>query len=327
MASAYSCQSPAFAFTPSITCKPAVVVANLSSTLHIPRSMTDCRGVRRRLTGDHFPPSERGHFKAPLKVADSYPTKKRHCISPSTKSFQTENMDKESNSDVEAVGALSMRDLISSYREALLNGITENVYEMESAICSIEREKNELATKAVELTAEVDSTKKKFLLLNADLDNFRKHSEKEHSRLTNDCKVEVIKSLLPMVDSFEKAKQQVKAETEKEKKIDASYRGIYKQFVETLRALGVSAVLTTGRQFDPLVHEAVARVGSQRFREGIVIEEICRGFLLKNQVLRQATVKVSSGLGRKSPSLVEETVKKPAAAASVESQNSDSDNT
>lgn len=76
-----------------------------------------------------------------------------------------------------------------------------------------------------------------------------------------------------------------------------------------------------------LVHEAVARVGSQQYREGIIIEEIRRGFLLKNKVLRQAVVKVSSGPGYKTPS-TEEAIGKPAAAVkSIESQNSDSDST
>jgi molecular chaperone GrpE len=56
-----------------------------------------------------------------------------------------------------------------------------------------------------------------------------------------------------MVDSFERVKQQIEAATEKEKKIDASYQSIYKQFVETLRSHNVSVVPTVGKPFNPVV--------------------------------------------------------------------------
>lgn len=67
----------------------------------------------------------------------------------------------------------------------------------------------------------------------------------------------MIESLLPLVDSFERAKQQLKPETEKEKKIDTSYQGIYKQFVEIMRSLQVVAVATVGKPFDPAVCKAL----------------------------------------------------------------------
>lgn len=59
-----------------------------------------------------------------------------------------------------------------------------------------------------------------------------------------------------MVDSFERAKQQIKPETEKEKQIDTSYQGIYKQFVEIMRSMQVAVVPTVGKPFDPKVSES-----------------------------------------------------------------------
>ncbi|KVH99443.1 GrpE nucleotide exchange factor [Cynara cardunculus var. scolymus] len=100
-----------------------------------------------------------------------------------------------------------------------------------------------------------------------------------------------------MVDNFERAKQQLKLETEQEKKIDASYQGIYKQFVEIMRSLHVAAVPTVGKAFDPSVHEAIAREESKEFNEGTVIEEFRRGFVLGERLLRPAMVKVSAGPG------------------------------
>jgi len=62
-----------------------------------------------------------------------------------------------------------------------------------------------------------------------------------------------------MVDNFERAKTSIKTETEGEEKIDNSCQGIYKQFVKIMKALGVVAVDTVGKKFDPKVHEAIMR--------------------------------------------------------------------
>ena len=93
-------------------------------------------------------------------------------------------------------------------------------------------------------------------MLGSNFDNFRKRAEKERLTVRSDAQGEVIESLLLMVDSFERAKQQIKPETEKEKKIDASYQGIYKQFVEIMRSMQVAAVPTVGKPFDPSVSES-----------------------------------------------------------------------
>lgn len=112
-----------------------------------------------------------------------------------------------------------------------------------------------MAQKVSALSIEMTSGKEKYIRLQADFDNFRKRSEKEKLTIRSDAQGDVIESLLPMVDNFERAKQQLKPETEKEKKIDASYQGIYKQFVEIMRSLRVAAVATVGKPFDPSVSE------------------------------------------------------------------------
>ncbi|XVF64675.1 hypothetical protein PTKIN_Ptkin09bG0186800 [Pterospermum kingtungense] len=147
----------------------------------------------------------------------------------------------------------SLKAMIRVYKEALLSGDDRIVSEMENRISIIENEKNGLEKKVLELSAEIASGKEKYILLQADFDNFRKRSEKERFTTRSDALGEVIETLLPMVDSFERAKQQLKPETEKEKKIDTSYQGIYKQFVEIMRSLQVAVVPTVGKPFDPSV--------------------------------------------------------------------------
>ncbi|MBA0775467.1 hypothetical protein Gotri_010613 [Gossypium trilobum] len=207
-------------------------------------------------------------------------------------SARTENVKASAGEDFP-----SLKAMIRVYREALLNGDDRIVSEIESRISILENEKDGLEKQVLELSAEITSGKEKYIRLQADFDNYRKRSEKERLTVRSDAKGEVMESLLPMVDSFERAKQQIKPETEKEKKIDTSYQGIYKQFVEIMRSLQVAVVPTVGKPFDPSLHEAIAREESQEFKEGIIIQEFRRGFLLGDRLLRPAMVKVSSGPG------------------------------
>lgn len=193
----------------------------------------------------------------------------------------------------------SLKTLLKVYKEAILYGDEKTILDTEAMIYTIENDKEELVEKVASLSSEVTSGKEKYIRLQADFDNFRKRSEKERLTIRSDAQGEVIESLLPMVDNFERAKQQLKPETEKEKKIDTSYQGIYKQFVEIMRSLRVAVVATVGKPFDPSVHEAIAREESVEFKEGIVTEEFRRGFLLGGRLLRPAMVKVSAGPGTK----------------------------
>lgn len=148
---------------------------------------------------------------------------------------------------------MSLKTLFTAYKEALFYGDLRTVSDIEAMIHVLENQKNELEEKVSALLAEITSGKEKYIRLQADFDNFRKRSEKERTTTRSDAQGELIESLLPMVDSFERAKQQIKPETEKEKKIDTSYQGIYKQFVEILRSLQVAAIATVGKPFNPSV--------------------------------------------------------------------------
>lgn len=160
-------------------------------------------------------------------------------------------------SEVEKNYPHTLKELIRVYKDAVLHGDEKAVSDIEEMISTIENEKISLVKKVSEIAAEIVSGKDKYLRLKADFDNFRKRSEKDRLTLTSDVQGEVIESLLPMVDSFERAKQQIKPETEKEKIIDTSYQGIYKQFVEILRSLRVAVVQTVGKSFDPSVSRKV----------------------------------------------------------------------
>ncbi|CAH8320145.1 unnamed protein product [Eruca vesicaria subsp. sativa] len=108
----------------------------------------------------------------------------------------------------------------------------------------------------------------------------------------------VIENLLAVLDNFERAKSQIKVETEGEEKVTNSYQSIYKQFVEILGSLGVVTMETVRKQFAPMLHDqAIMREDSEEYEEGIVLKEYRKGFLLGERLLRPSMVKVSAGPG------------------------------
>jgi molecular chaperone GrpE len=99
--------------------------------------------------------------------------------------------------------------------------------------------------------------------------------------------------LLPVIDNFERARTQLKPETEGEKGIHSSYQGVYKNLVDALKRMGVSAMRPEGTQFDPNLHEAMLREATNEHPEGTVIEQLMRGYQLGELVIRHAMVKVA----------------------------------
>ncbi|MFP4693418.1 MAG: nucleotide exchange factor GrpE [Halothece sp.] len=130
--------------------------------------------------------------------------------------------------------------------------------------------------------------------LAADFENFRRRSETQKEEIKQNEKRETLTKILEIVDNFERARSQIKPETEGEKNIHKSYQGLYKQLVETLKSLGVSKMRPEGEPFDPYYHEAMLREPSNEHPEGTVIEELRAGYMLENTVLRHAMVKVAA---------------------------------
>jgi molecular chaperone GrpE len=148
----------------------------------------------------------------------------------------------------------AMISTLNAYKEALL--ITKDktkIKELETYFLSIEADRASLSAQVDTLTAELKVEHDRVLRISADFDNFRKRTDKERLNLMDNVKGEVIEGLLPILDNFERAKVQIKVETEGEKKINDSYQSIYKQFVEILTSLCVKDVETVGTPFDPMV--------------------------------------------------------------------------
>ncbi|KAL5547026.1 hypothetical protein UlMin_006713 [Ulmus minor] len=190
---------------------------------------------------------------------------------------------------------------LQSYKEALASNDESKVADIESFLKSLEDEKAELEEKVVSLSEELLVERDRVLRISADFDNFRKRTDRERSSLVTNAQGEVVESLLSVLDNFERAKAQIKVETEGEEKINNSYQSIYKQFMEILTSLGVVPVETVGKPFDPLLHEAIMREDSDEYEEGIILQEFRKGFKLGDRLLRPSMVKVSAGPGPAKP--------------------------
>jgi molecular chaperone GrpE len=144
------------------------------------------------------------------------------------------------------------------------------------------------------LKAQLEDRSNQSMRIAADFENYRKRTSKEKDDLADQIKGDTVIELLPVVDNFERARSQIKPQTEAEMSIHKSYQSVYKQLVETLKRLGVSAMRSEGQEFDPLLHEAVMRQPTADHPEGVVVEEFVRGYQLGDRVLRHAMVKVAA---------------------------------
>ena len=148
-----------------------------------------------------------------------------------------------------------------------------------------------------QLEKEHQTLKNQYVRIAADFDNFRKRQSRDQDDLKIQLICKSLRAILPIVDNFERARQQLKPESEEAQTLHRSYQGLYKQLVEVLKQQGVAPMRVLGQQFDPNLHEAVLREPSEKENEDIIIEELQRGYHLDGKVLRHALVKVSMGPG------------------------------
>ncbi|OUW68607.1 MAG: nucleotide exchange factor GrpE [Synechococcus sp. TMED205] len=147
------------------------------------------------------------------------------------------------------------------------------------------------------LRAEHDALQSQYMRIAADFDNFRKRQSRDQDDLRQQLVCSTLSEILPVVDNFERARQQLNPESEEAQALHRSYQGLYKQLVEVLKQQGVARMEVVGQEFDPTLHDAVLREENTEHPEDVVIEELQRGYHLNGRVLRHAMVKVSMGPG------------------------------
>jgi molecular chaperone GrpE len=165
---------------------------------------------------------------------------------------------------------------------------------LEQAIAELQQQLASQQQEIAQQAEELDSYKKRYITLAAEFDNYRKRTQREREELEQQVKRKTIIELLSVVDNFERARTQLKPSSDGEMEIHKSYQSVYKSFADSLKRLGVSPMRPEGQMFDPNYHEAMLREYTNDHPEGTIIEELVRGYLLGDQVLRHSMVKVAA---------------------------------
>ena len=145
--------------------------------------------------------------------------------------------------------------------------------------------KNEEKNKQQETVAELTETLQR---VQAEFENYKKRVEKEEQEFVKYAKADIIGKILNVIDSFEIALRN----TNDHEKFARGMEMIYAQLFSTLESEGLKPIDAAGKKFDPYLHEVMLKQKSDK-DEGIILEELQKGYMLNGKVLRYSKVKVS----------------------------------
>ena len=137
----------------------------------------------------------------------------------------------------------------------------------------------------------IDSLEDRVRRQMAEFDNYRKRTDKEKEQMFSMGERSVIEKILPIVDNFERGFDTVE-EADKDDAFVTGMQKIYSQLIKQLEALGVKPIEAVGKEFDPNLHNAVMQVESKDYETGVVAQELQKGYMYHDQVLRHSMVAV-----------------------------------
>lgn len=200
--------------------------------------------------------------------------KKQHkqaeaCVAENMKGTQTEEMDNK-----------------TAGTEELDTSGMKSAEAMSDELQSI---KSELEEKTKQCTEYFDKLQRTA----AEFDNFKKRSVKEKEALYIDAVSDVICAFLPVLDNVERALQAISADSSAQTLKDGVDM-VFKQFMETLKCIGVEEIPAVNEQFDPMRHNAVMHVEDEAVGHNTIVEEFQKGYIYKEKVIRYSMVKVAN---------------------------------
>ena len=129
--------------------------------------------------------------------------------------------------------------------------------------------------------------------LQAEFENYKKRVDKEKTEFVKYAKAELIQRLLPTLDTFEIALKSTKDNERFVKGMEM----VYAQFVSTLQSEGLKPIDSIEKKFDPYLHEVMLKEKSDK-DDGVILEELQKGYMLNDKVLRHSKVKISEKSGK-----------------------------
>ncbi|ELK45503.1 nucleotide exchange factor GrpE [Halobacillus sp. ACCC02827] len=143
-----------------------------------------------------------------------------------------------------------------------------------------------------QLRQEKEEINNRLLRLQADYDNFRRRTQKEKEADRKYRSQSLVEELIPALDNFERALA-VQVDGDSAKNFSEGMKMVYNQFKTALEKEGVEAIPAEGEEFDPHLHQAIMQVEDENYESNVVVEELQKGYRLKDRVIRPSMVKVN----------------------------------
>ncbi len=196
-----------------------------------------------------------------------------------------ERKDKKENHKQKGADRKNSRDLTETFDEELASEQVGGKQEKE-------KEMDELKKELEEKEKEIKEDHDRLLRLAADFENYKKRAAKEREDWTKFSNEDLIKAILPFIDNLERAVNHAQKVSDTGVLIEG-VRLTLQQLLQTLNKFGLSSFESVGKPFDPTIHEAMLVVQTDQHEPNQVVEEFQKGYLLKDRLLRPATVSVS----------------------------------
>lgn len=197
--------------------------------------------------------------------------------------------------DVNLPSENEIQDELTDRTESSQEIKDEPVKKKKKGLFSGSKKETEKTERELSLENEVGEWKDKYLRLFSEFDNFRKRTSKERIELIKTASSDVLIKMLAVVDDFERALKSLKKEEEVQDTYLQGMELIYTKLVSILKAQGLVAMDATGKEFDTDFHEALTNIPAPTEElKGKVVEEIEKGYMLGDKVVRYAKVVVGN---------------------------------
>ena len=143
-----------------------------------------------------------------------------------------------------------------------------------------------------ELQERLEEKENKLLRVQADFENYKRRARLDLEAAEKYRSQRIISDLLPALDNFERARQ-IDPDNEQTKSLLQGMEMVHRQILEALKNEGVEQIPSVGEQFDPNMHQAVMQVEDEAYESNAVVEELQKGYKLKDRVIRPSMVKVN----------------------------------
>ena len=126
----------------------------------------------------------------------------------------------------------------------------------------------------------------------AEFDNYRKRTDREKSQMFEMGASQMIEKILPVIDDLERGFAAM-SEADKNTSFAQGIEMVYKKLMTTLTDQGVTVIEAVGKEFDPTYHNAVMQAPSEAYESGIVMQELQKGYMYKERIIRHSMVMVA----------------------------------